>query len=1407
MRAWLADSGRLLATAALSTTLLASTLLANAQTPPSVPAELAPWVPWVLKDYPKLGCPFALGQNRGDESAHICAWPGALDLDVTADGARFSMTWTVLAESNLRLPGDARVRPQDVSVGGRSATVMFDGNQASLRLSPGVHRVEGSLSWSKRPTQLPVPDEIALVKLRLDGTLITVPERNGDQLWLGRITTEVGADTLNLKVFRRLDDGLPLRLTTQLMLEISGRAREISLPAALPEGFVPVAVQSNLPAAVLADGSLRVQLRPGTWPLTIEARAEGFIDSAGPPAAEVPWPSEEIWSWRAAPELRVVEVEGGTPVDPAQVAAPWGEPLSTHVLDRTQKLSIAERSRGKDDAQPHRLSLSRELWLAFDGGSMVARDQLNGQLARVGRLNATAPWTLQRATEGEQDLLVTRDDAGQIGVELRNPALNLVTTGEHAGRGRMPASGWAVDLESMSAVLNLPPGWRLFAVSGVDRAPDTWIGKWNLLDLFLLAVAGLLAFRLHGLGFAALVLAYLGLGYHENDSPLWSVLAVIALALLLRVLSGGRLSAILRVARAVMLSLAFLLALPFVAEQLKLALHPQLERGQVESSREYFDNRYAAAAQEVMAKSDQYQEAETLEEIQVTGTRIRRNDMEAASPAVILGEPTPMSIPAPPPAPPAPPMPQQSKSKQLNAYPDDAVLQAGPGTPDWRWQRIELGWSGPVVADQTMRLWLSPPWMTRCLRVIAVALLVLVLLRLARELKTLPNGLKRGAAALPAILLAVGLSSATNTAYAAGFPPTELLDELEERLLEAPKCAPQCASLDAVEVELAGDRMRVALILHAEADVAVPLPEPGKSAALLRADVGGSEVGVLRRNGERWISLPRGVQRVQLEWQIAAVDQIDLRFPLPPSSLRLAAEGWETGSLDGLRLLSDSLQLIRLRAPDAADAIDTSAAAQEFPPFVKVTRTLDLDLDWTVLTVVQRVAPMQTGFALNLPLLADERVLDDSLEVTDGQVKLNFAANEHSKSWRSRLPISDQLQLSMGSLARSSERWEVRVGAYWHADFSGLPQSSIEAGDGLWRYDPRPDETLTIALSRPAAVAGSSLAFDQVTLAMAQGSRARSTTLTAELRSTRGGQHAITLPEDAELISVSINGQTRALRLEKGQLRVPVLPGPQSLVLSWRRPIEVGFSLGGDTVDLGAPVANLRTQLSSDDDRWLLAAGGSGIGPAVLYWGQLLVMLLIAAGLARLATGTPLRFHHWLLLGLGFSTVSWIAAGVVVAWLLLLAWRQRKAGWIVGHPVFPLVQLLLVLASVIAMLALLSAIPYGLLGSPDMQISGNGSSSGLLRWFNDASSGALPTVWTLSLPLWVYKLAILVWALWLANALIGWLRWGWQSFSAGGVWPPRKPKPAPAAKSEETTSSSADASSSEASQAAVPPLP
>jgi hypothetical protein len=123
----------------------------------------------------------------------------------------------------------------------------------------------------------------------------------------------------------------------------------------------------------------------------------------------------------------------------------------------------------------------------------------------------------------------------------------------------------------------------------------------------------------------------------------------------------------------------------------------------------------------------------------------------------------------------------------------------------------------------------------------------------------------------------------------------------------------------------------------------------------------------------------------------------------------------------------------------------------------------------------------------------------------------------------------------------------------------------------------------------------------------------------------------------------------------------------------------------------------------------------------------------------------------------------------VVGWLFAFDWRARaalpRARW-----QFNLLQVALVALTAVALLCLVSAIPQGLLGQPDMHVTGNGSYATTLRWFADHSIDALPAACVISVPLWLYKVLMLAWAIWLANALIGWLRDGFGAWTRGGYW-------------------------------------
>jgi len=162
------------------------------------------------------------------------------------------------------------------------------------------------------------------------------------------------------------------------------------------------------------------------------------------------------------------------------------------------------------------------------------------------------------------------------------------------------------------------------------------------------------------------------------------------------------------------------------------------------------------------------------------------------------------------------------------------------------------------------------------------------------------------------------------------------------------------------------------------------------------------------------------------------------------------------------------------------------------------------------------------------------------------------------------------------------------------------------------------------------------------------------------------------------------------------------------------------------------------------------------------------VIFLAAAGLAR-TNLTPLRWWQWALLGLGLTQVTVPAAAVIAGWLLVLGLRARIPEETEARR-FDAMQAGLALLTLLAAAALVSAIKKGLLGFPEMQVMGNGSTAYNLLWYADRAAGLTSRVWVLSVPMFFYRLLMLAWALWLAYSLTGWVKWGWGSFTKGGYW-------------------------------------
>jgi hypothetical protein len=1331
-----------------------------------VPEALRDWQEWVLKDKGYRDCPFFFDRSAAQQGDFICAWPGRLELRVGAPGGSFTQAWSVYADEQwLPLPGSIEYWPHAVTVNGRAVEVVARGNVPSVRLGPGDYRLAGSFEWDERPALLNIPSPTGLVALIVDGSQIARPERTGAGIFLGERSqqTEV-RDVIQAKVYRLVSDNVPTRLVTQLHIDVAGGVREELFGPILPADFVPLTLRSPLPARLEPDGKLRVQVRPGSWIIELAARGPRAMDALGLSAAGGNLPDSEIWSYQSNDRLRVTVAEGLPPVNPEQVQVPaaWAQ-LPAFRIEAGESLLVTERSRGMVAAE-NQLTLRRQMWLDFDGEGFTVSDDIGGKMRTGWRLDMAAPFALMSATEGADNLLITRGSGdAQTGIELRRSNVDVAALARLESRAALKVNGWNARFMGVSTTLHMPPGHKLLVAPGADKAPGSWVNQWRLLDFFLLLIITIGAWRLFGRTAGLVALAALILSFHEPNAPSWLWLNLLIAVALLRVAPPGRLLQSVRAYQAISVVLLALVLVPFVAAQLRIAIYPQLE-SQYSSPRSYGPGAPPAAVMvdEMYEQSDAAsagRELRMLSSLESPQTDGQARDLVVS---------------------------KRAEGFSYARYAPNAIVQAGLGKPSWQWNSYLLSWSGPVEAEQTMRLVILPRWAVTLLRCLEVTLLLLFAAILAAEFMqrrfTLPGGLAIGKAQASSLftvgllLVAMGASPIAE----AQLPDPGLLQELEKRLLEPPACTPRCAEIVAAEVDVEGGAVRMVLSVSAFADVAVPLPgsEQGWRPTAILVD--GSAAGqVLRGPGQSlWARLAAGRHEITLSGPLADADSIEITFPTPPRVVEVESDGWFVAGVKDRRLLAGSLQLTRLRREGSAEP-SGRWESNRFPAFAEVTRTIRLDLDWSASTTVSRVAPAQGALTLEVPLLDGESVLTEGVVVEDGRALISMRPDQYSVTWSSSLPRTSPLVLSPEPATEWQEIWRVGVGSIWHADFSGVPESENSqpgADDRLAEFFPRAGESLTIDATRPEASAGSTLAFDSVELGVVQGARSSESRLALRYRSTRGAQHVLQLPADAEVSEVRIDGRLEPLRADAGSLTVPILPGEHRIDIGWRTGVDVATQTGTPVVDIGAPASNINLALELPASRWVLATNGPRLGPAVLYWSELAVLLLFAAILGRVRL-TPLTTRHWLLLGLGFSTFSWPVLGWVVIWLLVCGARERWQGgdswWR-----FNAAQVAVAALTITALIAIVSSLPGGLLGSPDMHVTGNGSMGNSLNWFADRSTTILPTAAAWSLPVWIYKVLILSWALWLSFALLRWLPWVWTCFSSRGYWRSRKGAPA-----------------------------
>ncbi len=1314
----------------------------------SIPDVLKPWEEWVLhgkKD--QIECI----PRYNDSQKYQCAWPSELRFDLNLKGGTFTQSWLVNHETWAALPGNRRHWPIGIKVDGETVVIAERKGFPGVMLKPGSYTVSGSFSWASLPEHIQIPKSSGLIFLKLNKESIAFPDLdNQGRLWLKRERKEEKIENrLKIESYRLIHDSIPARVTLQISLDIAGADRQITLgPLYDPAKFTPVSLRSILPAKLEQGGQIKIQVRPGRFDIRLNLRHSGPLITLPFTKQKIRfWPKKEIWSFQAQPDLRLVEIIGGTPVDPVQTTLPkaWHS-FPAYIMGPDSQLTFKEIKRGDPVPAPDQLTLDRTLWLKFDGTGYTFLDKVKGKKNTDWRLEMNPPVILGNVTiDGREQLITQLKGSEKTGIELRNGRVNFTAASLFQENiHTVPATGWDHDFHKVSGQLHLPPGWKLINASGIDNISQTWIKQWTLLDFFMVLIFTIALAKLYSKKLATIAFFTLVLIFHEPEAPRYIWLVLLIGFTLLKYLPESRFKTIIKFCQVLVILTFVLIVIPYSVTALRVGIFPQL-------------------AQPWTAMSDYAHRNQVMKKQAVTMDTAQ--EMAAAPQKVYKAKglvKSKMPVPAYSSAP--------TEDHQMMQYDPNALTQTGPGLPTWRpFETVRFSWSGPVIRNQNINFTLIGPIINLVLAFVRVFLIILLILGMIKIKYLKGDGIKinwltkQAAAVMIFCFLFLPVTGQTSE-----IPSQKLLEQLEQRLLEKDTCFPSCASIPSLSIQMQADHLSMEFQVDTLIDSAVPIPGNALQWLPESVKIDGKPIeGLFREKDQLWIMIKKGHHTITLAGPVRKQNTFQVPFKLRPYSLKVKAEGWSVEGIHPDGTFNAPLQFERiLKSNDKQKEILETGI---LPPFAEIERTISLGLIWKVRTQIRRVSPTGAGMVMNIPLLPGESITTQGIHVENHVAKINLKANQTHVIWDSFIDKTGQIRLSHSETETWTEIWKVDVSPIFHMKYEGLPVILHKTGTRWYpTWHPWPGETLVLNISRPPGVEGRTLTIEKSLLELWPGRNSTRATLDLRIKSGQGGQHSITLPLGGELEEVSISGKIYPIRQNGQKVTLPIKPGSQNIRLSWMETQGLSTKYSTPLIDLGTESVNASVDVHLPSNRWPLFIGGQHLmGPAILFWSILILIVLVAFGLSR--TGwASLKFHHWFLLCLGMSMTHPGAGILVVAWLVALDFR-KKANKIEGY-YFNLVQTGLIILTLAVLAIFVLAISNGLLGHPDMNIRGNGSSSGFLRWYHDVSGSILPRAWIISIPMFIYRIAMLAWALWISFWLVGILKWGWQQFSNPKIW-------------------------------------
>jgi hypothetical protein len=1334
----------------------------------NVPDVLKPWLKWVLKEEEQDPCINTEHTEKG--VLGICNWYLKSSLIIEQNQLQFKQSVKLIKDSYIQLVYADKAWPASVQVNQVSYPVVEKDNQPVVYLEKGDYQLIGVLNWANSPSFIQVPKTSGIIDLVVNNSEYKNTVDADAKIWRGQNAISdnlITSDFLNIQVFRKIIDSVPYKLETVLRINSGGRAREVILNDILL-GTEAYELDSALPAYFDDKKNLLLRVKPGQWETRIYSFANSHFDSMALKVNGDNMPSAELWSFSAEPSLRTVSLAGAQSVDPSitEVPAEWRN-LPTYSINSDTRLFVERESRADPSLISDQYTLERTVQLLSDGSTYNYSDKIIGKISTDGRLDVGSNIMLGSVTLNGMDQAITKlPDNSNVGIEIRAGDINLKSSARVENDNReLSVTGWLTNFQSADMNLYLPNGYKLLHVTGASTVYGSWLGKWDLLDIFLILASTVLAFKV--LGKVASLFVLVGLILVEQQFALAGVsIALLIFSIILKLMSDNWLGSLLKFVKFITVVTLIFSFLPYSYERLIESIYPQLE------------NNYNYFPQYQYNEGHNYQ-AENVAVEAYSG------DMASSAPAA--------SAPVP-----------RSKAltkratglvndmavgsvSNVNKYlVDPNMVQTGFGEIKNYGKAYQLNWLGPINQADTFKIYYLTPLLNLIWAIFEILLAGYIIWMVAFRNFSFKNMTKTTSTVVPTtasmILVLLGLNVVKVSAQEAKaeFPNQALLQELKQYASQQNKpkkiCYNNCALISKANFILNNSSLNITLGINSAADLAQAIFTGVSNLELNSIDSSHEDIIYTKIENELYLRLPEGVHTVEFNFKILG-NSANLSFAQSPKAISIDSNGWQIVGADALVVKDLKFEKLNKQVEDRqTEVVENSDAenrigAKSLSAMATLTRRIVFGNDWSVINTVSLEVPAKNLIQGSVSLLNGEDVITANVEVEGGKVKYQIQPGENSFNWESKLKKQDQLAFEYNSNF-IPEVWEFELTNLWHASFEGIPAIvATNTNDNPVRtYVPRNGEKLTIAVSKPEAIVGNTKTINNINIDYQLSEKFYSASAIINIKSSIGQSYSLALPENSKIDRLTINDQDiTTFGVKQNVVSVELNPGEQVINVNWQAEKNNTENFTSPNINFNAPIANINTKVTSLQTSWVLWLKGPRAGPVVLLWGYLLIAIIIGLVVAK-SGYTPFSIIGAILLILGLSFNDFSSLILIFGFFIAMGWRKKFELNKTTRFRSNLIQIFLFFWGLAAISTLLGTIENGLLGSPAMSIMGNGSYANIFNWYQDVSEGIIQSVEIIAVPVFYFRVLMLIWSLWLAMALIKWGVWVWEALTNGGGW-------------------------------------